>query len=176
MQGATPGSVPNLTAAMEEYQLAADSGHAEAMARMGVLKVQGYDGHSPDVQAGIPLVNAAADRGSPSAYNALGFLYLQVSQTPGTLAFSFSQSVARLLCITMRSGTLTRAIHPLVRCSFKGEGVPVNDSKAFEMFLKASDAVGEYYGEDGAELDSEVRPAAVLCPPNFSDGYPLAFD
>ena len=45
------------------------------------------------------------------------------------------------------------------RCSMKGEGVPANDTKAFEMFLKASDAVGEYYGEDGAELDSEVRPS-----------------
>eukprot|EP00750_Incisomonas_marina_P032398 INCI9165.3.p1 GENE.INCI9165.3~~INCI9165.3.p1 ORF type:complete len:617 (+),score=118.33 INCI9165.3:1454-3304(+) len=121
MQGATPGSVPNMTAAMEEYQLAADSGHAEAMARMGVLKLQGFDGHPPDAEAGVPLLTAAADLGSPSAYNALGYLYLQ------------------------------------------GEGVPANDTKAFEMFLKASDAVGEYYGEDGAELDSEsVAPGGFF--------------
>lgn len=106
MQGATPGSVPNLTAAMEEYQLAADSGHAEAMARMGVLKVQGYDGHSPDVQAGIPLLNAAADRGSPSAYNALGYLYLQVSQTPGALAFSRSRFSLALFAPSLHEGTM----------------------------------------------------------------------
>ena len=103
----------NLTAAAQEYETAAASGHVEAIGRLGILNVQGYDDVAPDVARGVELLNEAAEAGSAAAYNALGCLYLQ------------------------------------------GDGVAVNHTKAFQMFLKACELMGDYVGDVETDVNGD---------------------
>ena len=114
------GVTRNLTAAAQEYETAAATGHVEAIGRLGILHVQGYDDVAPDVVRGVELLNQAAEAGSAAAYNTLACLYLQ------------------------------------------GDGVAVNHTKAFQLFLKACELMGDYVGDvetdvngDGLLLNSE---------------------
>jgi len=60
LQGVTPGAAPNVSAAVEEFEQAAEEGHSEALARLGILKIQGFEGSDPDPQVRVFVATGRA--------------------------------------------------------------------------------------------------------------------